>query len=94
MQEIYGAYMPNAKELEKYEIAGAEYDNLLLQAGKFDRLDNTYVQANQNRDVNGISHRYCCTIYSACGAICDILGHDEVAYEKLLNETIKRAIDK
>ena len=44
--------MPNKTELAKYELAGAEYDNLLLQAGKFDRLDNKYVQANQNRDVD------------------------------------------
>lgn len=94
MNEIFGAYMPKKEELAKLELAGAEYDNLLLQAGKFDRLDTTYVQANQNRDVDGLSHRYCCTIYAACGAICDILGHDSIAYEKLINETVKRAIEK
>ena len=86
--------MPNKTELAKYELAWSEYDNLLLQAGKFDRLDNKYIQANQNRDVDWISHRYCCTIYAACGAICDILWHDEVAYEKLIKETIKRALEK
>ena len=82
------------KDTPELELAGAEYDNLLMQAWKFDKLDNKYVQANQNRDVDGISHRYCCTIYAACGSICDVLGHDEIAYEKLINATIKRAIEK
>ena len=89
--EILWAYMKATPELE---LAGAEYDNILMQAGKFDKLDQNYLQLNQNRDVDGISHRYCCTIYAACGVICDVLGHDQQAYEKLINATIKRAIEK
>lgn len=91
MTEILWAYMKDTPELE---LAGAEYDNILMQAWKFDKLDQNYVQLNQNRDVDGISHRYCCTIYAACGSICDVLGHDSIAYEKLINATIKRAIEK
>ena len=89
--EILWAYMKATPELE---LAGAEYDNILMQAGKFDKLDQNYLQLNQNRDVDGISHRYCCTIYASCGVISDVLGHDQQAYEKLINATIKRAIEK
>ena len=90
MEEIvYGAY-----HLETPELSGTEYDNVLLKAWRLPKIDQTYLQSNQNRDVDGISHRYCCTIYASVWAICDIVWHSSEVYEILLKATIKRALEK
>ncbi len=89
MEEIKYSWAYDDNQL--LPLAWAEEQNILLRVGKLPRLDNKYIQLNQNWNE---SDWYACTIYACCLAISSIFNYSEENSKLLIRETIKEAINK
>lgn len=73
------------------ELAWNEWTKLLLRIGKLKKLDQEYIQLNQNWDE---SDWYACTIYASMLAICSIYNYPIDECKELIRLARLRAIEK
>lgn len=73
------------------ELAGKEYDNVLLKVASLERRDNSYIQLSQNWDKMDY---YACTIYANVLAVASQNNYSEDDAKRLLREVYNEAIRK